>query len=34
MRTYPKKGFQSFQEIPSDVQEAYDILLWRGHKTR
>lgn len=34
MRTYAKKGFQSPQEIPENVQEAYDTLLWRGHQSR
>lgn len=31
MRPYAKKGYQSSQEIPDDVQQAYDTLLWRGH---
>jgi uncharacterized SAM-binding protein YcdF (DUF218 family) len=34
MRPYAKKGFQSAQVIPDEVQQAYDTLLWRGHKTR
>jgi uncharacterized SAM-binding protein YcdF (DUF218 family) len=34
MRPYAKKGFQSVQIIPDQVQQAYDALLWRGHKTR
>jgi uncharacterized SAM-binding protein YcdF (DUF218 family) len=34
MRPYAKKGFQSPQEIPDEVKDAYDALLWRGHKTR
>lgn len=34
MRPYAKKGFQSPQVIPDEVQQAYDTLIWRGHKTR
>lgn len=34
MRPYAKKGFQSEQIIPGDIQQAYDTLVWRGHKTR
>lgn len=34
MRPYAKKGFQSPQDTPPEVQEAYDTLLWRGHKSR
>lgn len=34
MRPYAKKGFQSPQEIPDEVQAAYDLLLRRGHRTR
>jgi uncharacterized SAM-binding protein YcdF (DUF218 family) len=34
MRPYAKKGFQSPQVIPDEVQAAYDTLVWRGHKTR
>lgn len=33
MRPYAKKGFQSTQIIPDEVQQAYDALMWRGHKT-
>jgi uncharacterized SAM-binding protein YcdF (DUF218 family) len=33
IRSYAKKGFQSAQVIPNEVQEAYDTLVWRGHKT-
>ncbi|HMH70107.1 MAG TPA: YdcF family protein [Candidatus Saccharimonadales bacterium] len=34
MRPYGKKGYQSPQEIPEEVQAAYNALLYRGHKTR
>jgi uncharacterized SAM-binding protein YcdF (DUF218 family) len=34
MRSYGKKGFQTPQEIPADIQMAYNTLLERGHKTR
>ena len=31
LRPYAKKGYQSVQDIPDDVQAAYDTLLRRGH---
>jgi uncharacterized SAM-binding protein YcdF (DUF218 family) len=31
MRPYAKKGYQSAQVIPDEVQAAYDTLLYRGH---
>lgn len=34
LRPYAKKGYQSPQVIPDTVQQAYDTLLQRGHKTR
>lgn len=34
LNSYAKKGYQSQQIIPEDVQAAYDTLIWRGHKTR
>jgi uncharacterized SAM-binding protein YcdF (DUF218 family) len=34
LRSYAKKGYQAEQEIPNDVQTAYDTLIWRGHKSR
>jgi len=34
LRSYAKKGYQAEQEIPDDVQVAYDTLIWRGHKSR
>ncbi|HEV7952324.1 MAG TPA: ElyC/SanA/YdcF family protein [Candidatus Saccharimonadales bacterium] len=34
LRSYAKKGFQSEQIIPENVQIAYDALIWRGHKSR
>jgi hypothetical protein len=33
LRSYAKKGYQSPQLIPDDVQEAYDTLIRRGHHT-
>jgi uncharacterized SAM-binding protein YcdF (DUF218 family) len=34
MSAYAKKGFQTPQIITSEVQEAYDILVQRGHQVR
>jgi uncharacterized SAM-binding protein YcdF (DUF218 family) len=34
LRSYAKKGFQSEQIIPEEVQAAYDAMIWRGHKSR
>lgn len=34
LRSYAKKGFQSEQVIPQEVQAAYDAMIWRGHKSR
>ncbi len=34
LRSYAKKGYQSEQEIPDEVQVAYDTMIWRGHKSR
>lgn len=34
LRSYAKKGFQSEQIIPDEVQTAYDAMIWRGHKSR
>lgn len=34
LRSYAKKGFQSEQVIPDEVQIAYDAMIWRGHKSR
>lgn len=34
LRSYAKKGFQSEQIIPDEVQIAYDAMIWRGHKSR
>jgi uncharacterized SAM-binding protein YcdF (DUF218 family) len=34
MVSYAKKGFQSKQNIPSEVQEAYDVLISHGHRAR
>lgn len=31
LRPYAKKGYQSQQDIPDEVQAAYDTLLYRGH---
>lgn len=31
LRPYAKKGYQSTQDIPDEVQAAYDTLLRRGH---
>lgn len=33
LRSYAKKGYQSPQVIPDDVQDAYDTLIRRGHHT-
>lgn len=33
LRSYAKKGYQSPQVIPDEVQEAYDALIRRGHHT-
>lgn len=34
MGAYAKKGFQTPQDIPAEVQEAYDVLVQRGHQVR
>ncbi len=34
LRSYAKKGYQSHQIIPDEVQRAYDAMIWRGHKSR
>lgn len=34
LRSYAKKGYQTEQVIPSEVQAAYDAMIWRGHKSR
>lgn len=34
LRSYAKKGYQSPQIIPEDVQDAYDTLIGRGHHTQ
>jgi uncharacterized SAM-binding protein YcdF (DUF218 family) len=34
LKSYAKKGYQSEQHIPDDVQAAYDAMIWRGHKSR
>lgn len=34
MRSYAKKGFQSEQIIPDEIQEAYNTLVSHGHHTR
>jgi uncharacterized SAM-binding protein YcdF (DUF218 family) len=34
LRSYAKKGYQAEQVIPSEVQAAYDAMIWRGHKSR
>jgi uncharacterized SAM-binding protein YcdF (DUF218 family) len=34
LRSYAKKGYQSEQIIPDEVQVAYDAMIWRGHKSR
>lgn len=34
LRSYAKKGYQSEQVIPDEVQAAYDAMIWRGHKSR
>lgn len=34
MVTYAKKGFQTPQDIPNEVQDAYDTLVKRGHQVR
>lgn len=34
LRSYAKKGYQSEQVIPDEVQVAYDAMIWRGHKSR
>lgn len=34
LKSYAKKGYQSEQNIPADVQAAYDAMIWRGHKSR
>lgn len=34
MKTYAKKGYQTPQTIPDEVQEAYDELVSRGHQVR
>lgn len=33
LRPYAKKGYLAEQTIPTEVQEAYDLLLRRGHHT-
>jgi len=34
MKAYAKKGYQTPQQIPDEVQEAYDTLVLRGHQVR
>lgn len=34
MQTYAKKGFQTPQVIPAQVQEAFETLVMRGHQVR
>lgn len=34
LRSYAKKGYQAEQDIPDEVQTAYDAMIWRGHKSR
>lgn len=34
MEKYAKSGHQSSQPIPEDVQEAFEIMAWRGHQIR
>ena len=34
MAKYAKKGFQAHHDIPTEVQEAYDIMAARGHQIR
>ncbi len=34
INTYAKKGFQTPQVIPEEVQTAYDLLVARGHQVR
>lgn len=34
LRSYAKKGYQAEQDIPKEVQIAYDAMIWRGHKSR
>jgi len=34
MKAYAKKGYQTPQQIPDEVQEAYDALVLRGHQVR
>lgn len=34
MQTYARKGYQTPQEIPAEVQEVYDTLVDRGHQVR
>jgi uncharacterized SAM-binding protein YcdF (DUF218 family) len=34
LRSYAKKGYQSPQVIPDNVQDAYDTLIQRGHHTQ
>jgi len=33
LRSYAKKGYQSPQDIPDEIQAAYDTLIRRGHHT-
>lgn len=33
LRSYAKKGYQAPQDIPDEVQAAYDTLIRRGHHT-
>ncbi len=31
IKRYPKKGFQIFQEVPLDIQMAYERLIELGY---